>query len=101
MDTLFAIIVAASVLGAVATMVIMVREVFPRLAPEDQAHLRGPWISTSFRLLRNRDRAIGNAWKEHVRSFPRSRKRLLFALCLIVALLSVMSYPLWLALGAH
>src|SRR5579864_9100032 len=99
MDTLFVVIEAVFVLGAVVTMTMIVREVFPSLAPEDQPSLSGPWLGPSFRVLRERDRAISNAWKEHARSFPRSRKRLLFALCFIAGALSVMLYPVWLAFG--
>ena len=84
---------------AVLTMILIVRDALPFLNPEDQNSLRNYWADSGFRAWRGRDRAIGNAWKQHVRSFPKSRKRAIFALFAIASALSMMGYPLWLALG--
>jgi uncharacterized membrane protein len=46
------------------------------------------------------NQTLRNAWNQHALSFPASRKRTLFAVFLIgAAALSVMFYPLWLAIG--
>jgi len=85
---------------AIGTMVMVVREALPFLDSEDQTTLRDYWKSTGgFGTWRKRDSAIKHAWSKHAESFPKSHKRLLFAAFLIVAALSVMFYPLWLAVG--
>jgi len=77
------------------TMFMIIRDVLPLMSPEDQY-----WLApTGLRALRCRDRAIRNAWKEHVRLFPQSRKRALFASFLIASAISVMGYPLWVVFG--
>jgi len=45
--------------------------------------------------------AIQEAWTQHVSHFPHSRKRAVFAAFLIAAALSVMGYPVWLALSSR
>ena len=94
METLFASLSATLLVAAILTMVSIVRDVFPSLDEEDRASYRG-WVNSSGSAV---DRAIGRTWKAHVRLFPESRKRLLFAGFLIAASLSVMAYPLWLFL---
>jgi hypothetical protein len=85
---------------AIGTMVMIVREALPFLDSEDQTTLRDYWKSMGrFGSWRKRDRAIKHAWSKHTESFPKSHKRLLFAAFLIIAALSVMFYPLWLALS--
>jgi hypothetical protein len=86
---------------AILTFVVVVREALPLLDSEDQTSLRSYWKSSTegFDTWRKRGRAIKHAWSEHIRSFPSSRKRLLFAAFLIAAAVSVMFYPLWLAVG--
>jgi hypothetical protein len=101
METLFAAVSFSLFVLAILTFVTIVREVFPLLNPEDQTSLRNYGTGSYFRALSSRDRAIGNAWNEHARSFPKSRKRTLFASFLIATALSVMGYPLWLAFGAR
>jgi len=86
---------------AILTFVIIVRDVFSILNTQDQTSLRGSGTESGLRARRKYDRAIGDAWNEHVRSFPKSRKRVLFAVLLIAAALSVMGYPLWQALGTR
>jgi hypothetical protein len=44
------------------------------------------------------NRAISNAWNEHVRLYPKSRKRVLFACALILAFMSPLARQLWLML---
>ena len=81
---------------AIGTLVMIVREARPNLKPEDRDSLR-QWTQTGFSTAVNR--TLRNAWSQHALSFPDSRKRMLFAVLLIAAALSVMFYPLWLAVG--
>jgi hypothetical protein len=99
MDTLLFAIIISSFLLAILTMAFVIRDVFPLLSQEDQTSFRN--YLTEFGTWRGRNRAIRNAWNEHLRSFPNSRKRVLFAFFLIVFALSVMARPLWLAFGAR
>jgi len=101
METFFAALSISLFVLANLTFVTIVREVFPSLNPEDQNALRNYGTGRGFRAWRSSDRAIRNAWNEHARSFPKSRKRTLFASFLIATALSVMGYPLWLAFGAR
>ena len=97
MEILFATVEISLVLAAILAMTAIVREVLPSLTPEDQDCLRGllkPWMGRSYRVLRQRDRAIRTAWNQHVQSFPRSRKRTVFALCFVAAVLSPFLLPL-------
>jgi hypothetical protein len=95
MEALFNAVSLALLAGAVATFVAIVRQVFEQLDDVDRATLRA-WFR--FSSITSINRAIGNAWKQHVQLFPSSRKRILFASLLIAACVSVMGYPLWLAL---
>jgi hypothetical protein len=99
METLFAVVGASLLVSAILTMIGIVRDVFPLLSPEDQISLRDHWFGASFRVWRSRDRAIGRAWNEHVRSFKRSRKRALFSLLLIAGILLIVSYSILIASG--
>jgi hypothetical protein len=102
MEGLFAAISVTLFFLTVLTFVWIVRDVFLLLNSEDQASLRSYGAgSGGFGTWRKRDRAIKQAWTEHTRSFPRSRKRVLFAFLLIASFLSVMGYPLWLTFGAR
>jgi hypothetical protein len=102
METFFYAMSATLFSLAILTFVLVIRDVFPRLDLEEQTLLRNYWKGTrGFRIWWDRDRAIKHAWKEHARSFPRSRKRVLFAAFLIAFALSLMGYPLWLTLGAR
>jgi len=77
-------------------MVAIVQDVLPYLNDRERAILGAwprSWGGTRF------DRALRSAWREHTRLFPKSRKRLFFACLLLGVLLSVMAYPVWLALG--
>lgn len=96
MEMLFGAVSLALFAGAIATFVAMVCQVFEQLDDVDRATLRA-W--SRFSSVTSINRAIGNAWKQHLHSFPKSRKRILFASLLVAACLSVMGYPLWLALG--
>jgi hypothetical protein len=56
------------------TMVLIVRDALPLLSPEDQITF------VIYRASRGRPgsgQAIINAWKEHMRSFPQSKKRIM------------------------
>ena|ERR1700737_2894330 len=96
MQTLFVSMSFFLFLMAWVTMALIFREAFPLLDQEDQPSFRR-WISQK---MRKRTRAINNLWGEHGRSFPRSRKRLLFAVLLIASATSLLAYPLWLVYGA-
>lgn len=93
-ELLFNTVTVALFAAALITFVAVVREVFQHLGEEDRATLRA-WHRFSSVLGINR--AIGHAWEEHVRLFPRSRKRVLFASLLTVDCLSVLGYTFWLA----
>jgi hypothetical protein len=84
---------------AFLTFVVIVHDVLHSLNTEDQTALRNYLAPAGFREWRQRSRAMRNAWNEHYRLFPSSRKRVLFALLLVATFLSVMGYPIWLALG--
>jgi hypothetical protein len=100
METLFYSISLALFVLAILTFVLVIRDAFPSLDSEDQTLLRNYWVGTvGFGTWRKRDRAIKRAWSEHAKRFPTSRKRLLFAAFLIAAAISLMGYPLWLALS--
>jgi hypothetical protein len=102
MEGFFAAISISLAVLTVLAFVWIVRDVFLLLSSEDQASLRTYWEGgAGFRAWRKRDRAIREVWIEHARSFPRSRKRFLFAFLLIACFLSVMGYPLWLTFGAR
>jgi hypothetical protein len=80
----------------VGTFTSIVRDVWPLLNAENQAALRDSFSGAGgIRAWRRRDRAIDTAWNLHVRSFPKSHKRILFAIFLVVALLSIVAYPVW------
>lgn len=102
MEALFDSISIALFVLAILTFVLVIRDAFPLLDSEDQTSLRNYWTGKSgFDTWRKRDGAIKRAWNEHARSFPKSRKRVLFAAFLIAAAISVIGYPLWLSLGGR
>jgi hypothetical protein len=102
MESVFVAISLSFFSLTILTLVMVVRDVFPFLNLEDQTSLRNYWTAPGeFRTWRHRDSAIRNAWSQHLRSFPRSYKRVLFASFLIAFALSVMGYPLWLVFGAR
>lgn len=98
MGSAFFAVSVSFVLLSLLTIFLIFREVLPAMSQEDQNLLRNYWF-TGFRQLRNRDRAIRNAWYEHVRLFPQSRKRVLFASFLIASVVSAMGYSLWTTFG--
>lgn len=76
---------------AVLTMVLIVRQVFPLLSPEDQSAF------AVYRLSRGRQgsgRAILDAWNEHIRSFPQSKKRLMVISFVAAGIITFLAYPL-------
>ena len=82
---------------ALVTMTLIFRDAFPLLSSDDKTTFRH-WIGRKFRL---RSRAIDNVWNEHVRSYPRSRKRTLFVSFLVASVVLVVGYQLWLVLVAR
>jgi hypothetical protein len=82
---------------ALATMALIFRDAFPLLSSDDQTTFRH-WIGRKFRL---QSRAIDSIWNVHVRSYPRSRKRMLFISFLIGSAVLVAGYRLWLVLVAQ
>src|SRR5258708_39796645 len=95
------VFIAASLALSVATfltMVRIVREVLPNLSEEDQARLRG-WTASKRQWKFNG--TIHRAWNYHVRLFPKSCKRLLFACLFTACLLSIFAFPVWLALAVR
>ena len=90
--------VLVTVVFAVAvflTMAAIVRDVLPSLDEKEQVYFR-KWLS-SWGTVRF-DRALRGAWDQHVRLFPHSRKRVLLGCLFLAALLSVITYPLWMSL---
>lgn len=107
MEDVFKICTLVFVISIVASMVEIFRDVLPHLNEDDQGFLRG-WFTSDGRRLGMRetlsrhvrfDRLIGRVWNQHVRLFPNSRKRIIFACLFVGSLLSVFAYPLWLAVG--
>ena len=74
---------------AILMMVRIVRDVLPYLEEEDQTCLRGWFGSLGFN---DRSDALSTGWREHINRFPRSRKRLAFAVLFVAALLAVVVY---------
>jgi len=72
-------------------MVQIVRDVLPYLKKEDQNALRE---LGAFRFNNRFSRALSGAWNEHCHRFPGSRKRIAFAVLLIVSVLAVITYAL-------
>jgi hypothetical protein len=100
MEAFFGLISVVLFALAISSFVLIVRESSPFLVSDDQRALRDYWKPTGgFTAWSERDRAVRHAWSEHTRRFPKSRKRLFFAVLLIVAAGSVMFYPLWLAVS--
>ena len=84
--------------AAVATFITIVRDVSQHLSAEDRNALKHHFDNSTLPQLRAGDRAIGEAWKTHIKLFPQSRKRLLFGALVISAAFSGVLYPLWPAL---
>lgn len=96
MEILFNAVSLALLAGAIATFIAIVRQVFELLDEVDRASFRA-WFR--FSSVTSINRAIVNAWRQHLQSFPKSRKRILFASLLVAAAVSLMGYPFWLALS--
>jgi hypothetical protein len=102
METLFYSISLALFALAILTFISVIRDAFPFLDSEDQISLRSYFTwAPGFNTWRTRDRTIKRAWNEHLRRFPKSRKRLLFAVFLVAASISLMGYPLWYAFASR
>jgi len=100
MESVFYSVSLALFFLSVLAMLTIVRDVLPLMSQEERNLLHNFWIGpVGLRALINRDRAIRKAWNEHVRAFPKSRKRVLFASSVIASAISLMGYPLWLVFG--
>ncbi len=77
---------------AIVTMVLIIREALQLLSSEDQEtfviYLAALW-------RRGSGQAIIDAWNEHARSFPQSKKRLMVISFAAAGILTFLSYPLW------
>ena len=92
METLFNSIGLSLFLLALVTIALIFRDAFPLLNPDDQTTFRH-WVGRKVRLQR---RAIDSVWKQHARSYPKSRKRALFVSSLVASAVLVVGYQLWL-----
>ena len=81
---------------ALVTLALIFGDTFNQLSADDRATFRG-WMG---RKLSLRNRAIDNVWNEHARSFPRSKKRILFVLFLTAFVVVGVGYQLLRAFGA-
>lgn len=77
---------------AIVTMVLIIREALPLLSPGDQETFV---IYLAARGRRGSGQAIIDAWNEHARSFPQSKKRLMVISFAVAGILTFLSYPLW------
>ena len=77
---------------AIVTMVLIVREALPLLSPEDQSTFV---FYGAGRGRRGSGQAIFDAWNEHTRSFPQSRKRLMVISFVVASIVAFLAYPLW------
>jgi len=91
MEDMFIALSCALFAAVCATMFRIVHDVFPNLSEQDRDWFRN-WIrwNNSF----GGGSAIRRAWDEHIRLFPNSRKRTLFAALLVAFALSVVAQPL-------
>jgi hypothetical protein len=92
---LFYGVILALFAAAIAVLVRIVQDVVPYLDEQDRSALRWTNWFGSVRPGCAQSKALTKAWSQHVQLFPDSRKRVLFACCLLAASLSVMAYPLW------
>jgi hypothetical protein len=77
---------------AIVTMVLIIREVLPLLSPEDQSTFV---VYGARRGRLGSGRAIFDAWNEHARSFPQSKKRLMVVSFVVASIIAFLGYPLW------
>jgi hypothetical protein len=89
----FLVYVGVSLFGlAGVTMLLILRDALPLLSPEDQSIFV---IYGARRGLPGSSQAIINAWNEHIRAFPQSKKRLMAISFVVAGILAFLSYPLW------
>jgi len=102
MEVVFISVPIALGVAAFATMASIVRDIFPSLSEQERESLRD-WLRKGgyFRIKPSLrfSRALKKAWNEHIRLYPSSRKRLLFACLFVAVFLSIMAEPVWLALA--
>lgn len=73
------------------TLASVVKEIHPRLDEEDRDTLRGWGLTGSTYRF---GPTVRKAWDLHVRLFPKSRKRVIFACIVIGMVLSAIGYAL-------
>jgi len=73
------------------TMFLIVRDVLPLLSPDDQTTFV---IYAARRGRPGSGRAIINAWNQHIRAFPQSKKRFLVIAFVIAGICALLTYPL-------
>lgn len=83
--------------AAIIAFLTILRDVRPYLSLDDRARLGGVAPIVSWEESLRRNRAINTAWNLHSVQFPNSRKRYFFVALLLLACLSLLGYPLWLA----
>jgi hypothetical protein len=104
MEAVCTVVSVSLLILAVLTMVFIVRDVSPLLNLQDRSSVRSYWMNEDgWNRWRITDPALSlrNAWNLHSDSFPKSRKRTVFASLLIAFALSVMTYPVWLVFAAR
>ena len=84
-------------LAAIFTMSRIVHDVLPHLNEEHRASVVS-WIRSYGSA--NINKPLRSAWDEHIKRFPNSRKRALFAILLVAGALSIGGCPLWAALAS-
>jgi hypothetical protein len=77
---------------AILTMVLIFREVLPLLNPEDQLPFA---VYGARRVQPGSGRAVIDAWNEHARSFPQSKKRAMVISFVVASIITFIGYPLW------
>ena len=76
----------------ILTMLLIIREVLPLLSPEDQSTFV---VYGARRGRPGSGQAIFDAWNEHTRSFPQSKKRLMVISFVVASIIAFLAYPLW------
>jgi len=100
-ENVFIAVTVTLAAAAVGSFIWIVRDVLPYLSAEHRNALKHHSENSTIQQLRAGDKAIGKAWQTQVAVFPQSRKRLLFAALVVLAALSVMTYPLRMAFGSR
>jgi hypothetical protein len=95
MEQFFTIVTLALFAAAMVTMHMIVRDSLPYLDEQDRASFRAWANNRSCWRPVNINRALRNAWSEHRRVFPKSRKYLLFACFVMGTFVALMAGALY------